>query len=328
VADRLDWAFLLAALVGCVLALVDPGLVPFVVAGIALGLSALAVPRWRRYRASRASSRRLSIGVGVGVAALAGLAVVVALLGGGQSSHQAAPRRSAEIEGTLTATIDYDDRTESLNIDETLSLPRDNVDGASTEEALVTAMASLGWTETTNSNLRLVFRHSDTQAAKHHSVLPAEQTNVLALSTPTLELEQVPDQPVTVSFLLDDRSGAVVSAPQYTIGDTFPAAPDPQTRPSDRRQFFHMPVDTETESLEFELRSPPFRNEALATLVNVTAWSPFRWLLTASILLASEGFRTSLKTALGRVFGPDTTPKPAQTQPRGGRGRRRRARRR
>jgi hypothetical protein len=144
----------------------------------------LAVPRWRRYRASRASSRRLSIAVGVGVAALAGLAVVVALLGGGQSSHQGAPRRSAEIEGTLTATIDYDHRTESLNIDETLSLPRDNVDGASTEEALVTAMASLGWTETTNSNLRLVFRHSDTQAAKHHSVLPAEQTNVLALSTP------------------------------------------------------------------------------------------------------------------------------------------------
>jgi hypothetical protein len=327
VADRLDWAFLVAALVGCVLALVDPGLVPFVVAGIALGLSALAVPRWRRYRASRAPSRRLSIAVGVGVAALAGLAVVVALRGGGQPSHQAAPRRSAEIEGTLTATIDYDHRTESLNIDETLSLPRDNVDAASTEEALVTAMASLGWTEITNSNLRLVFRHSDTQAAKHHSVLPAEQTNVLALSTRTLELDQAPDQPVTVSFLLDDRSGADVSAPQYTIGDTFPAAPHPETRPSDKRQFFHMPVDTETESLEFELRSPPFRNEALATLVNVTAWSPFRWLLTASILLASEGFRTSLKTALGRVFGPDTTPKPAQTQPRGGRGRRRRARR-
>jgi hypothetical protein len=328
VADRLDWAFLVAALVGCVLALVDPGLVPFVIAGIAVGLSALAVPHWRRFRASRASSRRLSIAAGAGVAALAGLAVVIALLEGGQPSQHAAPRRSVEIEGTLTATIDYDSRTESLNIDETLSLPRDNVDGARTEEALVAAMASLGWTEITSSNLRLVFRHADAQAAKHHGVLPAEQTNVVALSTPTPELERVRDQPVDVNFLLDDKSEAVVSAPQYTIGDTFPAAHDPQTRPSDKRQFFHMPVATQTESLEFEIRSPPFRNEALATLVNVTAWSPFRWLLTASILLASEGFRTFLKTALGRVFGPDTTPKPAQTQPRGGRGRRRRARRR
>ena len=224
--------------------------------------------------------------------------------------------------------IDYDRHAESLNIDETLSLPRDSVDAASTEKALVAAMAALGWTQMTSSNLRLVFRHAATQAAKHHGVLPAEQTNVVALSTRTPELERVRDRPVDVNFLLDDESEAVVSAPQYTIGDTFPAAPDPQTRPSDKRQFFHMPVATQTESLEFELRSPPFRNEALATLVNVTAWSPFRWLLTASILLASEGFRTMLKTALARVFGPDTTPKPAQTQPRGGRGRRRRTRRR
>ena len=100
---------------------------------------------------------------------------------------------------------------------------------------------------------------------------------------------------MVVDFRLTQTSEATLSAPDHVIGDTFPASSSRQTRPRDKREFISVPIDDETAEVEFEVRSPPFRNEVAASAVDLSGWTIFKWLVATALALSNEALRELLK---------------------------------
>jgi hypothetical protein len=79
------------------------------------------------------------------------------------------------------------------------------------------------------------------------------------------------------------------------IGETFPASGRRQTRPRDKREFISVPIDDETAEVEFEVRSPPFRNEVAASAVDLSGWTVLKWLVATALALSNEAHRELIK---------------------------------
>jgi hypothetical protein len=237
-------------------------------------------------------------------------------LGASRPGHRGRPGSASKVEigANLIMNVSYDARTERLNTIETLTLEQAEVRQAATDiprfrasprrlrkvrgarvrleypgerfkDTLAVSLERLGWKETISSFLRWVFTYSSSQIAKYNAFLPAEQVNVVPVVLPA----------TFVRFLLDEQSQAVVSVPQYAIGGTFPSPTATDTVLTTKRQLLHLPVSNDTSRVELDIRSAPFRNEALAGVVNITGWSLVKWLILAILPLASKSFRDLLK---------------------------------
>jgi hypothetical protein len=92
----------------------------------------------------------------------------------------------------------------------------------------------------------------------------------------------------------------VLDAPRNAIGDTFPAGttgpgPGHSTR-------IALPLPDFEDSVEFDVRSRPFRNPILVKAVDVTVWTPFGWLLGLAIPLINDRVRDVAGGWLRRRF--------------------------
>src|SRR3954454_24056050 len=92
-------------------------------------------------------------------------------------------------------------------------------------------------------------------------------------------------------------SQATLSAPHYVFGESFPSSSSRHTRPRDKREFVAVPLDDETDAVEFDVRSGPFRNEVAAGAADLTGWSVFKWLLATALALTNDAVRDLLKKA-------------------------------
>lgn len=301
-----------AVIAGAALAVAYPDLLPYVVAGVVLGLGAdvlrrqpARAPRWRRRERARVRvSARLAVIAALGVLALVVAATALLSVGGGGIVHYdalAAP--SVEIEGTSRVDIEYVPATDELRVERTLELTREQVAAAGAETgptaafetALIKELEGRGWRQSKLSNRTLAFTRSDAQPAKHHRLLPAEETNVVDVAVPSASVESPRGEHVIVDFRLTGTSEATVAAPHHAIGETFPASSSRQTRPRDKREFISLPIDDETAELEFEVRSPPFRNEVAASAVDLSGWTIFKWLVATALALSNEALRELIK---------------------------------
>jgi hypothetical protein len=331
------------ALAGAALAVAYPALIPYVIAGVVLGLAAEIVSlrsrtsdvRWAKRKPAAAPAlrrggrgpARASIRFAV-VAALGLLALVVAAtalfsVGGGDINYSVAP--SIEIEGTSTVEVEYARSTEELAVKQTLELDREQVaaaaadraftqdedaarlgDGpagesltgggttdpaAALEQALIEELAGQGWQQSKLSNRTLAFSRSDTQSAMRHRWIPAEQTNVVNVTVPSTSVPSLNGGHVVVDFRLTEKSRATLSAPHHVIGEIFPASSERETRPRDKREFIAVPIDDGTAEVEFEVRSPLFRNEVAASAVDLSGWTVFKWLVATALALSNEALR-------------------------------------
>ena len=290
VTGRLRRPFPLTLLAGAGLSVAYPDLLPYVVTGVALGLAATVVPL-----VATRSTAPFAVIAALGLLALVVASTSLFSAGDGGSFSDIAP--SIEIDATSTVKIEYLGSTEQLRVERTLEVPRKQVASAS----LIDALEGQGWTLSKVSNRALAFSRDDTQAARHHRWIPAEQTNVVDVSVPSASVEDPRGHRVAVDFRLTEASRATLSAPQHAIGDTFPASSSSQTRPRDKREFISVALADETPQVEFEVRSPAFRNEVAASAADLSGWTIFKWLLAAALALSNEALRDLIKRGLKAV---------------------------
>jgi hypothetical protein len=130
-------------------------------------------------------------------------------------------------------------------------------------------------------------------------LLPLERTNRFDLPIPHVFRFRV--RGVTrLRVTRGEGSVVVLDAPRNAIGDAFPAGisgpgPGHSTR-------VRLPVADFADSVEFDVRSRPFRNPIFVKAVSVTVWTPFGWLLGLAIPLISDRVRDVSLRWLKRGF--------------------------
>ncbi len=323
IGEWVSGGFALAVTAGLIFTLIDPSLVWFVLLGLFLaGAPALL-------HKERGDSK-----VGALVALVAGacalLALALLLFAGNPAIRPAAPQLSIELPAQLRLGIHYDTNAERLAVAETLTVMQSDIDGAANSpvlrragltvtprrltSAITDGLAAHGWAAAVTSTLRLRFERSHDQPASRHGIVPAEKTNAVAVPVPTVPVDAVvaareqassggDRRRVVVRLLPAEGSQASIDGPQRALGQAYPNASGSETRPSDKRQFVTLELDEDTSEVQFEIRSPPFRNEVLVRAVDLTAFTPFGWLLTALIALSSDSFRGALLTTIRRLTG-------------------------
>jgi hypothetical protein len=325
IGEWVSGGFVLAVTAGLIFTLIDPSLVWFVVLGLVLAGASKFLQKERGD--SRVSTLVVLVGSGASLLALAVLLVSVNHGGGGRL---AAPQVSIEVPAQLRLGIHYDAEVERLGVSETLTVMQSDIDAAANSpvlrragltvtprrltSAITEGLAARDWAAAVTSTLRLRFERSHDQPANRHGIVPAEQTNVVAVPVATVPVDAVvvarergssgaDRRRVDVRLLLAERSQASIDGPQRALGQAYPNASGSETRPSDKRQFVTLDLDEDTGEVQFEIRSPPFRNEVLVRAVDLTAFTPFGWLLTALIALSSDSFRGALLASIRRLTG-------------------------
>ena len=324
IGERVSGGFALAVTAGLIFTLIDPSLVWFVLLGLVLaGAPALL-------HKERGDSRVGVLAALVGTCgALLALAVLFFPRDPG-TGRPAAPQLSIEVPAPLRLGIHYDADVERLAVTETLTVMQSDIDAAANSpvlrraglsvtprrltSAITEGLAARNWAAAVTSTLRLRFERSHDRPANRHGIVPAEQTNVVAVPVATVPVNAVvvarerassgaDRRRVDVRLLPADGSQASIDGPQRALGQAYPNASGSETRPSDKRQFVTLDLDEDTSEVQFEIRSPPFRNEVLVRAVDLTAFTPFGWLLTALIALSSDSFRGALLASIRRLTG-------------------------
>ena len=325
IGEWVSGGFVLAVTAGLIFTLIDPSLVWFVVLGLVLAGASKFLHKERGD--SRVSTLVVLVGSGASLLALAVLLVSVNHGGGGRL---AAPQVSIEVPAQLRLGIHYDAEVERLGVSETLTVMQSDIDAAANSpvlrragltvtprrltSAITEGLAARDWAAAVTSTLRLRFERSHDQPANRHGIVPAEQTNVVAVPVATVPVDAVvvarergssgaDRRRVDVRLLPAEGSQASIDGPQRALGQAYPNASGSETRPSDKRQFVTLDLDEDTGEVQFEIRSPPFRNEVLVRAVDLTAFTPFGWLLTALIALSSDSFRGALLASIRRLTG-------------------------
>jgi hypothetical protein len=151
-------------------------------------------------------------------------------------------------------------------------------------------------------------------AAVHAHVsafLPAQRTNRFAPPKIEVPLPAVGGRSwCLLRVILHPASRIVLDAPRNAIGDTFPAA-NSQSGPGDSTRTT-MQLPDFRDPVEFDLRSPPFRNPILVQAANVTVWTPFGWLLALAIPLVNDRVRDLLFSWVRRRFHRSPQPRTRQ----------------
>ena len=175
-----------------------------------------------------------------------------------------------------------------------------------------------GWTLEVDNNRRQVFARTDSRwKLDRGAVFPAERTNELEAAAPALEAELVHHPlhgaPVLdISLAFDDRSAVSLERmPENAVGETFPDSTR-ATHPGDGSEdvTFGLEESARAETVEFEVRSPPFRNAILVQAVDLSVWSGMNWILVGLIAASSEWVRGLPRRLLTRLRGPTRAPRP------------------
>ena len=194
--------------------------------------------------------------------------------------------------------------------------------------ALARELREDGWTLEVDNNRRQVFARTDPRRKLDRGVLlPAERTNELEAAAPALEAELVRHPlhgaPVLdISLAFDDRSAVSLERmPENAVGETFPDATR-ATHPGDGSEdvTFGLEESARAETVEFEVRSPPFRNAILVQAVDLSVWSGMNWILVGLIAASSEWVRGLPRRLLARLRGRTRAPGPRRRRARGWRG--------
>lgn len=155
------------------------------------------------------------------------------------------------------------------------------------------------------------------QPVEKHPFVPAEKTNEVFLFVPQAFLHarrrQTQDEArrneANISFAPTRPSEASIIAPARAIDATDPPSGDPRS-PFNGRETRTVQLRERNTELGMEVRSKPFRAEALAAFADVTAGKVFAWLVTTLLALANESFRELLKKVLGRGDGAPSATAP------------------
>lgn len=125
------------------------------------------------------------------------------------------------------------------------------------------------------------------------------------------------------SLLLDKESTITLVAPHHALGGVYPAPRSRQGHVADGTEEVNVPLaDARGMSVEFDVRSGPFRSAPLLWLLTVSLWSPVKWLIALLLVLASDTIRDGLRRVLGVGWRRLRSPRRSQGAP----ARRRRAR--
>jgi hypothetical protein len=239
---------------------------------------------------------------------------VIALVAGGAGSDDASSGGSAIpgggaaagpccefVDATYAARLTLT-HTRDLRTYETLALGERGIDrrldpSSSFARAVTRAVARDGWTPSsdvgTSTYVRSATRHLDVPG-----ILPSKRTNRLDLPDVVFRLRGT--RRTELRLTLGEGSVIVLDAPRNAIGDTFPAGTTgPGPRHSTR---VTLPLPDFEDSVEFDVRSRPFRNPILVKAVDVTVWTPFGWLLGLAIPLINDRVRGVAGGWLSRRF--------------------------
>jgi hypothetical protein len=314
-------AFLVASVAGLALCLAFPGLLPFAIAGIAVGLAPPAVSFLRERRSWIAV-----IGGAGGVLALLGLgAALLSLL---HFAGAPEPRTAIAIPVTYLGTGTYEDDPERLALLDRVSVSFDDLRAAAAdyrllreidaperararlrgedpppsigpgelERLLVRHLSRSGWrlAERSTEGDTLVKRR---EVALRSRVLPTETANEVPL--PRLPAEAAGGE-VLFDFELAERSQMVLVAPPRTISSTRPAG-EGEERPASGLEERRVPVAGAV-AVEVDVRSPWFRSAVLSALAGWTlSWGKYLLGVLLGIVIAvlSEPVKEWLRQRLG-----------------------------
>jgi hypothetical protein len=122
------------------------------------------------------------------------------------------------------------------------------------------------------------------------------------------------------SLRLDNGATVTVVAPHHAVGGVYPAPRRRQEHVADGTEEVGIALaDARGMSVEFDVRSGPFRSAPLLWLLTVSLWSPVKWLIALLLVLASDTIREALRRVLGaawRRLRPPRTKQRAGTRPR------------
>lgn len=279
--------------------LVRPGLWPFVLVGL---LMTFVLSLWS---SARPRAARGWVGIAVSIGAIGGVIAALFVVGGGQLSPTDGDRRSGarptggsmssgsqvrEVTAVYVARLTLTG-TRNLRVRETLAVP------GGPRRSFTHALAVDGWSPGKVARGRRGYVRSKTRRVDVPGVLPTERRNSFM---PPDDIVAVLRGDGLLRITLAERSGVVLDAPKNAIGETFPAGslgpgPGDSTR-------MRLPLPEFGESVEFDVRSSPFRNAILAKAVDVTVWTPFGWLLGLAIPMISDRARALVLGWIRRVF--------------------------
>jgi hypothetical protein len=177
------------------------------------------------------------------------------------------------------------------------------------EATLTRELRDDGWTLDVHNNRRHVFvRTRPRRRLERATVFPAERTNALEAATPALEAELIRNPLhgaliLNVSLAFDSHSAMTLERmPANAVGETFPDATR-ATHPSDGSQDvkFELEESARDASIEFDVRSPPFRNAILVKVVDLSLWSGINWVLMLLIAATNDWVRALPRRLLERL---------------------------
>jgi hypothetical protein len=183
--------------------------------------------------------------------------------------------------------------------------------------ALTRALRGDGWTLDVHNNRRQVFvRTGPRRRLERAAVFPAERTNHLEAATPELQAQLIRHPfhgaPVlNVSLAFDNHSAMKLDRmPANAVGETFPEATR-ATHPGDGSQdvTFELEESARDGRIEFDVRSPPFRNAMLVKVVDLSLWSGLNWILMLLIAATNDWVRALPRRLLARLRARTTPPR-------------------
>jgi hypothetical protein len=328
---------LVAAVLVIGLAVVFPGLWPFVAAGavaaVAVEVANARLPAARRLW--RRTRRPLAVAAGaLGLAATLVSLGYIALTGGGPVS---APQGFGvfEVPGAYEATVTLWDEPERMTSAERLALSQEDLTRATTavlpetRVELVHELRRLGVRGRVlrqNRQLLLDVGHAVLIRRLHRDLL-AQGWRLARDSNVARRYQRMSERPLEVSAViparrhnefrlrgfdeqgelvaglalvrLGDASTVTLVAPRNALGEIYPSPRSRQSRVAAELDEATVALgDAREPVVEFDVRSPPFRGPPLSWVLGASVWSPLKWLIALLVALASDTVREWLRRLL------------------------------
>jgi len=305
----------LALLGAAGLALLNPALSPFVIAGVGL---AFAPSLARLARATPRAVKWTVAGIALAGIALAGVVAVVALLiafpslsGGG--------RRAYEVRVPTVYSGQARQHGETLVVDDALTIRSKGLWQAARDsgrvyvpgegfargvrfdalvDTVVTSLKAQGWKEDSLPSAEgYEFRRPRPRPlVLKASWVPARTTNSIPIEPP--EIGRVAREEPRAVLVFDTTSSITVTAEPYTIGDTSPRG---ARRPRKGMERVTIPIPADDDHVEIELASPLLRNAVTTHLGGASLSSASGWVLALLLFMAGEKGQELIRRLLRRI---------------------------
>lgn len=216
-------------------------------------------------------------------------------------SKRGAPSASIAWRLTLTRyspSITLSTDRKSWTIRTELWFSSDLITGSNKDSAFLNTflngLGECGWTTERGGEIRAYRERVQPAVAR---LLPVHTVNVISLD------EDLRCQ--LLSFHLPEKSQAVIFAPTYSIGRTYPEGSRNEILGQDRVRLT-LPIDfgyQEARDLRIEVISPLFRNGPGAKILAGAFWTPFTWLWAMTCAIFSEQIKKGvLVPTVRRLF--------------------------